>query len=123
LIQKVTKKIKSVEMLLCRTWPLPRKSGKTWAAIFLPSALPLMPTASVKICYALPHTRPPLFCLLSSEAVLLTGKRALSRTKGRMINHSSFDFTFSFSVLTAIHQNGKKLRVICFDKSSLPQLL
>jgi len=56
--------------------PLPCKSGKTWAAIFLPCcryAPGFCP--SVKICYALPlHTRPPSFCLISPEAVLLTGK-------------------------------------------------
>jgi len=55
---------------------LPCKSRKTWAAIFLLCcryALSLCP--SVKICYALQlRTRPPSFCLLSPEAVLLTGK-------------------------------------------------
>jgi len=35
LIQK-NQKIKPVEMLLCRTWPLPCKSGKTGAAFILP---------------------------------------------------------------------------------------
>ncbi len=60
-------------MLLCRTRPLPCKSGKTGAAIFLPIALPLKAYAAVKICYALPRTRPPSFCLISPEAVLLTG--------------------------------------------------
>ncbi|WP_183576606.1 hypothetical protein HDF18_21770 [Mucilaginibacter sp. X5P1] len=34
----------------------PCKSGKTWAAIFLPFASPFLALASVKICYALqPH--------------------------------------------------------------------
>jgi hypothetical protein len=55
---------------------LPCKSGKTWAAAFLRRYRSLMPLASVKSRYALPlRTRPPSFCLISSEAVLLTGKR------------------------------------------------
>ena len=68
---------KSVEMLLCRTRPSRCKSGKTWAAIFLPCCrYTLSLYASVKICYALPlRARPPSFCQLSSEAVLLMGIR------------------------------------------------
>jgi hypothetical protein len=39
----------------------------------------LLPLASVKSRYALPlRTSPPLFCPISSEAVLLTGKRNTS---------------------------------------------
>ena len=39
---------------------------------------------SVKICYALPlRTRPPSFCLLSPEAVLLTGRRRTGEKKKR----------------------------------------
>jgi len=55
---------------------IPCKSGKTWAAIFLPCCrYTLGLYASVKICYALPlRTRPPLFRLISPEAVLLTRK-------------------------------------------------
>jgi hypothetical protein len=69
-------------MLLCRTGPLPCKSGKTWAAIFLPLASPLIVTASVKICYALPRSRPPLFYLISAEAILLTKEPHPTLSKG-----------------------------------------
>jgi hypothetical protein len=62
-------------MLFCRTKPLPCKSGKTWAAVFSRRYRSLLALASVKSRYALPlRTRPPSFCLLSPEAVLLTGK-------------------------------------------------
>nr|MBB6140425.1 hypothetical protein [Mucilaginibacter sp. X5P1] len=68
-------KVKSVEMLLCRTRPLLCKSGKTWAGNFYPACATLIAiTLLQKSRYALPRTRPPSFCLLSSEAVLPTGK-------------------------------------------------
>jgi hypothetical protein len=41
-------------MLLCRTWPFPCKSGKTWAAAFLRRFRSHMSLASVKSRYALP---------------------------------------------------------------------
>jgi len=47
------------------------QAGKTRAAIFL--RLFRTGHASAKIRYALPRTWPPLFCLLSAEAVLLSG--------------------------------------------------
>jgi len=62
-------------MLLCRTKPLPRKVDRTRAAIILPYFVRTFPRASAKTCYA-PHPhRPPLFCPLSPEAVLLTGEK------------------------------------------------
>jgi hypothetical protein len=55
--------------------PLHCQSGKTWAVAFLRRYRSLLPLASVKNRYALPlHTRPSSFCLISAEAVLLTGK-------------------------------------------------
>jgi hypothetical protein len=77
LIQK-KQKIKSLETLLCRTRPLLCKSGKTWAGNFCPAVATLIAIALLqKFRYALPlHTRPPSFCLISSEAVLLPGEEA-----------------------------------------------
>jgi len=68
---------KSVEMLLCRTRPYPANQAKPGLLYFYAAVAThfgLYP--SVKICYALPlHTRPPSFCLISPEAVLLTGEK------------------------------------------------
>ena len=64
---------KSVEMLLCRTRPYPANQAKPGLEKFAASAHTGPCTA--KISYALPlRTRPPSFCLISPEAVLLTGK-------------------------------------------------
>jgi len=56
-----------------RARPLPCKSGRTWAAKFLRRFARSYPPFS-KYCYALPlRTWPASFCLISAEAVLLTG--------------------------------------------------
>ncbi|HTE01984.1 MAG TPA: hypothetical protein VK668_22000 [Mucilaginibacter sp.] len=72
---KVTKKAFSRKASLPHL-PLPGKSGKTGAANYCPKATHSQ--CCGKICYALPAHRPALFCLISSEAVLLTGEEKLS---------------------------------------------
>jgi hypothetical protein len=74
LTQKVTKKVKSLERLLCRTGPSPCKSGKTWAGNICGHSMRIGP-CTAKISYALPlRAMPPSFCLISSEAFLMTEK-------------------------------------------------
>ncbi len=58
-------------MLLCRIGPLPCKSDKTWAAIFLPYCVRAYPSLQQKVARPCQRTRPPLFCLIFPEAVLL----------------------------------------------------
>jgi len=70
LIQK-NQKIKSANRLLCRTGPLPCKSGKTGAGIYCGQAA--QRPVRCKNPYALPRACPPLFYLISPEAYLLTG--------------------------------------------------
>jgi hypothetical protein len=55
-----------------RSWPLPRKSGKTWAAKSCPTSVRSWPSLR-KFRYALQPHSPTLFCLISPEAALLTG--------------------------------------------------
>lgn len=56
-----------------RSWPLPCKTGKTWAGIIFPRGS--FPSAHAKTSYALlPHS-PALFCPFSPEAVLMTGEK------------------------------------------------
>jgi hypothetical protein len=75
LIQKVTKKIKSSEMLLCRQGPLPtiRKNSEGWN-LFAGLSYRFN-TLHAKISYALGHLTGLLFFLLFPEAVLLTRKK------------------------------------------------
>jgi len=60
-----------------RSWPLPCKTGKTWAGIILPRSS--FPPAHAKTSYALQPHNPALFCPFSPEAVLLT---VLGDTRG-----------------------------------------
>jgi hypothetical protein len=64
----------SSEMLLCRTGPLRRKSGKTWYAKVLAAIARAWPPLHQNLLSPCNRTRPPLFCLISAEAYLLTGK-------------------------------------------------
>ena len=62
-------------MLLCRTVAIACNSDKTWAGNFCGQSVRSRPHTLQKFRYALPlHTMPPSFCLISSEAVLLTGE-------------------------------------------------
>ena len=71
---KSAQKIKSAKMLLCRRGPLPCKSGKTRYAKVLPfgfaRALPSLQQNLLSPCSL---TGPPSFCLISAEALWLTG--------------------------------------------------
>ncbi|WP_091369440.1 hypothetical protein [Mucilaginibacter mallensis] len=63
-------------MLLCRTGPtlqIRQNLGWNLFAAILRTIL-----CAAKISYALPRTRPPSFCLISPEAVLLTGEEKAS---------------------------------------------
>ncbi|WP_091376244.1 hypothetical protein [Mucilaginibacter mallensis] len=84
MIQK-KQKIKSAEMLLYRTKPLRCKSGKTWAAIFLPPASPLMPHASVKICYALPLRKATIVLPDFTRSCSTDGGRSLTETDQKSV--------------------------------------
>jgi len=53
-------KIKSAEMLLCRTWPLPCKSGKTTGRKILPCYRSRRPALQQKVTMPLPTHYPPV---------------------------------------------------------------
>jgi len=69
---KVTKKA-SAEMLLCALSLCLANQSEPRAAIICPAALSQSP-ASAKLAMPLRPHSPPLFCPLSPEAVLLTGR-------------------------------------------------
>ncbi len=61
-------------MLLCRTGLCPANQAKPGLESFCGHIAHTTP-CTAKISYALPRIRPPSFCLISSEAVLLTRKK------------------------------------------------
>jgi hypothetical protein len=71
LIQKVAKNQVSRNASLPH-WAFALQIRQNLGCNLFTLASPLIAHASVKICYALPHTRPPSFCLISPEALLLT---------------------------------------------------
>jgi hypothetical protein len=70
---KRTKKIKSAEMLLCRTRPLPANPEKPRAAIFLPGYPFAFRPCMQKFAMPFATSRGLLFFQISAEAYLLTG--------------------------------------------------
>jgi hypothetical protein len=58
-------------MLLCRTWPLPCKSGKTTGYVLLPGCRSRNATTSAKSLMPFATTPGHQFYLLSPEAFLL----------------------------------------------------
>jgi len=61
--------------------PLPCKPGKTWAGKVC-GHIAHTASCAAKISYALLRARPPSFCLISPEAVLLTGSLTQPLSKG-----------------------------------------
>jgi hypothetical protein len=62
-------------MLLYAQGLFPANQSEPRAAKFLRYFVPTKPLASVKIANALPYAQASLFCLISSEAYLLRGRK------------------------------------------------
>jgi hypothetical protein len=71
-LDKKKQKSSQQEMLLCRTGPLPCKSGKTSGCKILPAVAPTRPALQQKITIPLPLHTVRQFYLISPEADLLT---------------------------------------------------
>jgi hypothetical protein len=99
---KVTK-VLSAERLLCRTWPLRRKAGRTTGWNLLPYCRSRLAPASAKVPMPCHHAQATMFCPLSPEA----GKERKrptnpSQTNGTTPPNAALTFTGSTALPSAL---------------------